>query len=382
MIGVIKWILLIVIVLLLGGLFAQMMQKDSGVLMVAWNGWVLETTFWTAIGLVLGLVLLFILLKAVWNKVAPHHLVNRYRGHRSRKIAKKETAIAIDSWLEGAEDRSLASLGKVIKAGGSDRLPAAVSLAVSLQSDDWETRYNHFVETDSELRLYADALKAERFWQLGQPEAFVEHMMAHFELRQVAWLRERLWQALLELGRTTELVPMINQAPHINPDARQNWLVKAVKAGFANHYGNESAGASFIKVVPKALRQLPDVMAAEVRYLVSIQQDDLAFKKLKTLLSQPKFLGFSDMLLSLKVENVTKLKFLESLQPETCGPAYCRTMGILNNREQLWGSAQSWFELAWGQGDQAAAVELGKLFEQRELHDQANRVYRELASKL
>lgn len=380
MIRLIFWILIIAAVMLVGGLFAQMMLKDSGVIMMSWNGWLIETTFWSGLGILLTLIILIYIIRAIWKRFAPTRLLSTYRTRRDKKAAKKETAIAIESWLKGADDRALQSLDRVARAGGSERLPQAVSLAVGLTHGDWNDRYAKFINEDAELKMFANALQAERFWQMNNSQDFIDLMLGHFELRQVTWLRERLWQMLLDANRAAELIPMVNEAANIVPETREAWLVKAAKAALANCHGNQEKGSKLLKTVPKTIKQMPDVMASEVRYLVSIGQHDLAFKRLKTILSKPNLLAFSDLLVDIKLDASAKLNFLESLQPTAPGPVYCRTAGILSLQQQLWGNAQSWLEQAWQQGDKIAAVKLAQLFEQRNMHDQAGRLHRELAS--
>lgn len=380
MIRLIFWILIVAAIMLVGGLFAQMMLKDSGVIMMSWNGWLIETTFWSGFGILLTLIILIYIIRAIWKRFAPTRLLSQYRSRRDKKAAKKETAIAIESWLKGADDRALQSLERVAKAGGSERLPQAVSLAVGLTHGDWNDRYAKFISEDGELKMFANALQAERFWQMNNNQDFIDLMLSHFELRQVSWLREHLWQVMLDTNRAEELVPMINEAANISPETRETWLVKVAKQGFVHCHGNQEKGAKLLKSLPKAIKQLPEVMAAEVRYLVSIGQHELAFKRLKTILKKPNLLAFSDLLVDIKLDSATKLSFLESLQPSAPDPVYCRTVGILSLQQQLWGNAQSWLEQACQQGDKVAAVKLAQLFEQRNMHEQASHLYRELAS--
>ena len=128
------WIIGLAIVLLMGGVLAQLMLKDAGVIMLTWNGWMVETTFWTGTGIILSTVVVLLLLSAVFRKMAPTRWMSNYRNRRDQKVAKKETLVAIESWLKGSDDRSLVALQKVIAAGGSDRLPAAISLAIGMSA--------------------------------------------------------------------------------------------------------------------------------------------------------------------------------------------------------------------------------------------------------
>ncbi len=373
------WIIGLAIVLLMGGVLAQLMLKDAGVIMLTWNGWMVETTFWTGTGIILSTVVVLLLLSAVFRKMAPTRWMSNYRNRRDQKVAKKETLVAIESWLKGSDDRSLVALQKVIAAGGSDRLPAAISLAIGMDHGDWMERYAAFVNEDPELKLFAEALQAERLWQTGKVDDFIQWMQARFQLRQVSWLRERFWQVMLKKD-AQGLVSIVNEAANIQPETRQQWLVTSVAAALEQAQGSPEKGINVLKVLSKHQKNLPDIIVADVRYLVSIAQHEQAFKRIKLLMSQSNQLERIDLLLSVGVENIQKLNFIESIQPPSPGPVFCRTAGVVNLNQQLWGNAQSWLEQAWQAGDKPAGVYLAQLFEQRKMTDQATRLYRELAT--
>lgn len=373
------WTLFLALILIMGGLLAQMMVKDSGVMMLTWNGWMLETTFWTGLGLILTVIIVGLVLLALLRKLAPAQWLNRIRNRRDQKVAKKETALAIDNWLHNAEDRALASLQRVIKAGGSDRLPAAISLAVGLQQSDWLERYGEFVHADPELKTFADAMQAYRLLQAGQTDDFVALMHSQNKLRQIPWLREHYWQALLESDKATELLRLVNEAAGIRPEQRQRWLEQAARAALLQASGKPAQSAAILKPLSRQQRNLPDIIAAEVRYLCSVGEHNQAFKRAKQLLQNMDQSEKVSLLLDIQADNTQKLGFLETLAPVQPGPVYCRTMGILNHRQQLWGNAQSWLEQGWKQGDLMAGVALAELFEARQMTAQAAKLYRDIA---
>lgn len=375
------WLIGAVVVLLLGGVFALMMTKDPGVMMLTYNGWMVETTFWTGIGFIVSTVLLILVFVALFRKFAPTRVWSNYRNRRDQKVAKKETAIAVHSWLKGSDDRTLQAIDRIVAAGGSGRLPAAVSLAVGMHHGDWLERYAKFIEQDPELKLFADALQAERLWQLNKHDDFIDLMRSRFDLRQVAWLRDRFWQAMLLQKKSAELVTMVNEAANLQPEYRQTWLLKAAVAALAEMEGDVDAGNVIFKSLSKHQRNLPDIVQAEVRYRVSVGEHEQAFKRLKFLLSQDANVERCAALLDIKIDNLQKVNFIESIEPLNPGPEYCRTAGVINLRQQLWGNAQSWLEQGWKQGDSLSGFYLAELFEQRNMMEQATRLYRELANR-
>jgi uncharacterized protein HemY len=363
----------------LGGAIAQMMVTDAGVIMITWHGWLIETTFWSGLALLIGLVVVVLGLVALWRKLGPTRMLSRFRLRRDQKAAKKETAIAINSWLVGADDRALTALQRVADAGGSERLPHAIALAIGLTQGEWPDRYAAFIARDPELKLFAQTLQAERSWQAQQYPAFIELLQAHPALGQVSWLRERLWQALYEQGQFVALLVLVNESANVQPTVREQWLVRTVTAALHQAQGDDTALVSILKPLAKTQRNLPAILVAEIPYLASIGQHGNAFKRAKILLERPGQSEHSALLIDLQIDNLDKLNWLESHTPVTCGPVFCRTLGLVNLQQQLWGSAQSWLEQGWQQQDRQSALKLAELFEQRKMSEQAQRLYKQLA---
>lgn len=367
--------------LVVGGLLAYLMALDPGVMMLSWNSWLIETTFWTAIGLLLALVALLLLLGNLLRRLAPTRLWREFRKFRDQRTARKATLVAVQSWLSRDEDQAIKSLQQVAAAGGSERLPSAISLALGLHQADWHERYAALIKKDPELKIFADVLLAERLWQVGQQQSFIELMRSRFDLRQIPWLRERLWQLMISADQAADLLPMINEATHIQPDARRDWLERSARAALLQLSGKKE-GARLLGPLSKEQRSLPAVLAAEVQYLISINEHEQAFKRAKQLLNRDGQYEKAQLLLEINVSNQQKLNFLQASPPSKPGPVLCRTLGMLNMQEKLWGQAQNWLEQAWQQGDVTAAIQLAKLMEQRDRPSEASRLYRELAHKV
>lgn len=372
-------VVLVIIALLLGGALAQMMVKDAGVMLITWNGWMLETTFWAGLGLILGSILLVFLLVWLIRRLAPGRLMRSFRNRRYQKIAKKETSAAIQYWMNGDEDRAIKSLGKVARAGGSDRLPQAISLALGLTHTDWPERFSAFTEADPELKSFALMLQAERHWQTNQHEAFLALLTDQPAVCKVPWLRERQWQAMLLTGKGKELIDRVNEAINIQPDERERWLVQAVEVAFKSVLGKEGEGAKILRSLSRAQKHIPGVIVAEVRYLISVGASEAAFKRMKQLLQLPDQLDHCDLLLSLDIDDRQKLEFLHKLKPEQPGLTYCRTMGLLNIRQKIWGSAQSWLEQGWQLGDRESGLKLAELLQQRNMLNESAELYKNIA---
>ncbi|MEJ2045992.1 MAG: hypothetical protein P8X74_18250 [Reinekea sp.] len=365
----ILWIFLFALLLILSGTLAHMMATDPGVAMISWNGFRVDTTFWVAVGIVLlaFVVVLIIIFSIILAR------------HRSSRSAKKETLIALNSWLVGDDDRALKALTRVARAGGSEQLPEAVSLALGLSHGDWMDRYESFSKKYPKMKRFAQSLLAERFWQLQNYSDFIALMRAEKGLHEIVWLKERYWDSLLAEGEIIDLISQVNNSNNLSPEARQQWYSKAVESLLHRLGSDELDLQQVIKSLPKAQRKQPQFVSLEIHQLMQNGKQDAAFKRIKNMLSEGYFAN-AELLLDLDIENSQKLNYLETLKPSQPDANFCRTIGVLSIRQQLWGNAQSWLEKGWAQGDRTCGLRLAELYEQRNLNQQATKLYRQLAT--
>lgn len=376
------WIALLALILLLGGVLSLMMQADAGVIMVAWNGWMIETTFWTGIGTLLSFGLALWIVITLMRRFGPQRLLAAYRRRRGQTLARKETAAAINHWLSGNSGAALESLQKVVSAGGSERLPRAVALAVDLLGSDWPERYHQFNTDDPELSLFANALKAERLWQLNQPRQFVELLQADKGLKRLAMFRERYWQSMLDSGNSAELLVEVNEAPNIKPERRQHWIDLAVKKALPTMTATPQEGSKLLKSLSRPQRSTIAIQQAEIRYLIDTAQHDQAFKLARQFLAVPANEHHAEILLDIQIENRVKLEFLEARALAEPTPVLCRVAGILSWRQQLWGKAQEWLEKGWQQQDARCGQLLSELLEERGMKEETQRLQKQLLLKM
>ncbi|TXR51881.1 heme biosynthesis HemY N-terminal domain-containing protein [Reinekea thalattae] len=375
-------LLLFIVVLLLGGVLAQMMSKDAGVMLLSWNGWLVETTFWVGVALIISFLLT--LYFGIWllQRIAPTRWLGQLQLRRRRRQARIETKQAIDRWMLGDEEGASQALQKVAKAGGSERLPRALSLALGVTHAQWPDQFTAFTQQDAELTDYALMLQAERYWQLDQPLAFIALLKDHPTLAALPRLQRRYWQALIENSQASDAIAHIIGAHSVQPDERQRWLVQAVVMAFKQVLGEPQQSQKILKPLNKAQKALPEICVAEIQYLISIGEHSAAFKRIKQLLLQPHQLDQCELLLALNIDDKLKLDYLHSLKPAEPSATYCRVVGLLHFNLKIWGSAQSWLELAWQQQDLVAAVQLAELYQQRDMEKEAASLYQAIAHSI
>ncbi|MFQ3228687.1 heme biosynthesis HemY N-terminal domain-containing protein [Reinekea sp.] len=380
MMRLLGWALLWIIVLLLGGVLAKMMLADAGVMMVTWNGWLVETTFWAGIGFLLLFTITILIFIQLWRGFAPTRLWQRFRQRKNQKTAKKDTVQAVNAWLAGQDDKAIVALKRVADAGGSDRLPRAMTLALGWQHADWLERQAELIQIDPELKLFAYAIGAQRLWAENQTKQFIAQMNQHSELKKVPWLRRHLWQSLLEQGEGEALLDLAIIAANIQPDERHSWVVKGAKLAMEKLTGKADEGRQLLKKVPKATRLQPEFLLVEIDFWVSINDHDTAYKKLLAGFKNGHFEALLPALSVIQTDASKKLALLEQYEQSEPSANYCRALGQVNLALQLWGQAQSWLEKGWALNDRESGLMLAQLFEQRKMPEQANKLYKQLAT--
>ncbi len=377
-------ILIWFLLLLAAGVLAHFMVREPGYVMITWGRWKVETTLWTAAGTLIVLALVAWLLWWLIRRTNPIALVRRYRDSRDRKLARVETEKAVKSWLQGDENAALAALDKVVKAGGSERLPRALSLIPAQHSGDWESRVARFNETDPGLAIVAQVLEAEQRWQAGDKASFLAWMDRHPELISVKHLQHRYWQALLTEGRAEEVYKGLSNLPHLNPSDRERWQQHVGLALLQQCQQEDTFEPTKLKTIPRKVRQQPELVAAEVRCLVKHQRVDEAFRLLKKHLEREA----NDTLVALLVEEpfdtAQALKLAEQIESrqKDRSATLSWVLGVLCEREALWGKAEDYLNDAWRQETKPTiGLALANLYETRGQTDKARAIYKTLAQR-
>lgn len=376
---VLLWFLL----LLAAGVLAHFMVRHPGYVMITWGQWMVEVTLWAALGAFVVTVLIIWLVWRLTRGLNPIRLARQYRDRRDRKLARVETEKAVKAWLQGNEDASLVALDKVIKAGGSERLPQILTLIPAQQTGQWEERLARVKEADPDLAVVGLALEADSHWQAGNRTAYLEHMDQHPELLEVRQLRDRYWRALIEGGRAEEALISVGASPGLNPSDRQRWQQEAGLALIEQCRLSEQPDFNTLKTIPRKVRQQPDLMAAEIRCLAAHNRLDEAFKRLKKALdSSAPSESLLRLLVELPFDSAATLKLAEQLAGKQTEPGATLNwvLGILCERQSLWGKAEDYLVEAWRlDARPEIGLALARLHEHRKQIDKAQSLYKTLA---
>lgn len=374
-------VLLWLILILGAGLLAHFMVRHPGYVMVAWGQWMVEITLWSAVGLFLVLVLVSWLAVKLLRGVNPVRLARQYRDRRDRKTARVATGQAVMAWLEGDHSTTLSALNRVVKAGGSERLPQVLTLIPGQDSGDWPARVSEFKQTDPELALVADALTAERLVQSGDSAALLALWQQQPGLQRIRKLQPDYWRALMDQGQAEVALQAINKAPNLNPSDRERWQQQVALQLIGQASQTSSADLAPLKTLPKAIRQKAEVVAAECRCLLVHGQTDEAFKRLSKALEKAPAPVLLRCLLDERLPASRTLPLAEQLEKRHgSNPTLMLTLGQLCEAQALWGKAEDYLVEAWRTDpNRESGLALARFFEHRQQTDRALAQYRELA---
>ena len=377
-------VLLWFVLLLAAGVLAHFMVRHPGYVMITWGNWMLEVTLWAALG---ALVVVLVVIWLVWRltrELNPIRLARQYRDRRDRKLARVETEKAVKAWLQGNDDGALTALDKVIKAGGSERLPRILTLLPAQHSGQWEERLARVREADPDLAVVGHALEADQLWQTGEHSDFLDHIDRHPELLEVKQLRDRYWRALIDGGRAEETLISVGAAPALNPSDRERWQQEAGLALIEQCLDSDQPDFTRIKTIPRKIRQQPALIAAEVRCLARHEKRDDAFKLLKRTLDSRATDELVALLVEYPFDTAQALKLAEQLEGRHQRSATLSwVLGVLCERLSLWGKAEDYLNDAWQQDDRAdIGLALARLHESRQQTDKAQAIYKTLAQRI
>jgi len=377
---VVLWFLL----LLAAGVLAHFMVRHPGYVMLAWGQWMVEITLWAAVGLLVVGLLAFWLVLRLWRGLNPVRWVRRYRDHRDRRAARVETERAVRAWLTGDDATALSALNKVVKAGGSERLPRLMTLVPDRNHPSWSERLADFIEADPDMALAAWSLQANQLIQHGNSQALVDLVERQPELASVRFIQPPYWRALIDEGQADKALRRIEAAPTLNPDDREQWQRLAGRALVEQAYASGTPNNSVLKALPRGMRQKPGLVATEVRCLARHERLSEAYDRLKKALERAPADELWLLLAELPFNNSDALRLGESILTRSRQPSAAAqtVLGLLSEREALWGQAENYLQAAWQQQPSVQAGQaLAALYERRGDKDRALTLYKQLAAQ-
>ncbi|WP_313088687.1 heme biosynthesis HemY N-terminal domain-containing protein [Pseudomonas sp.] len=386
----------VVLLLALAGLVGWAVVQDAGYVLISYDRFRFESSFWVFVGLVVCLWLLSVVVHWVLGLLyASGALANPWsRRHRARRVAK-----ASDKGLrELAEGQWSPALGHLRTAAEHDHQPlvhylgaarAASELGEYEQSDELLRKAR---EREPEARLAVGLTQAQLQIARGQYAEARESLNAlhgdHPRHPYVLTLLQQLYVQLQDWPALCRLLPELRKH-RVLPPARLDelellaWTAALEQAGQTNTAPVEEAQQALSQrwqAVPGKLRNEPLLVRAYTDGLCRTGAEEKAEEVLYAALKR----GFDDRLVERygRVhgrEPARQLAHAEGwLKAHPQSAELLLALGRLSLRNELWGKARDYLEASLRQEHRAeTCAELARLLAQLGDNERSNRLFQE-----
>ena len=391
-----RLVVVVVLLLALAGLVGWAVVQDAGYVLISYDRFRFESSFWVFVGLVVCLWLLSVVVHWVLGLLyASGALANPWsRRHRARRVAK-----ASDKGLrELAEGQWSPALGHLRTAAEHDHQPlvhylgaarAASELGEYEQSDELLRKAR---EREPEARLAVGLTQAQLQIARGQYAEARESLNAlhgdHPRHPYVLTLLQQLYVQLQDWPALCRLLPELRKH-RVLPPARLDelellaWTAALEQAGQTNTAPVEEAQQALSQrwqAVPGKLRNEPLLVRAYTDGLCRTGAEEKAEEVLYAALKR----AFDDRLVERygRVhgrEPARQLAHAEGwLKAHPQSAELLLALGRLSLRNELWGKARDYLEASLRQEHRAeTCAELARLLAQLGDNERSNRLFQE-----
>ncbi len=391
-----RLVVVVVLLLALAGLVGWAVVQDAGYVLISYDRFRFESSFWVFVGLVVCLWLLSVVVHWVLGLLyASGALANPWsRRHRARRVAK-----ASDKGLrELAEGQWSPALGHLRTAAEHDHQPlvhylgaarAASELGEYEQSDELLRKAR---EREPEARLAVGLTQAQLQIARGQYAEARESLNAlhgdHPRHPYVLTLLQQLYVQLQDWPALCRLLPELRKH-RVLPPARLDelellaWTAALEQAGQTNTAPVEEAQQALSQrwqAVPGKLRNEPLLVRAYTDGLCRTGAEEKAEEVLYAALKR----AFDDRL----VERYGRVRGREPARQLAHAEGWLKAhpqsaelllaLGRLSLRSELWGKARDYLEASLRQEHRAeTCAELARLLAQLGDNERSNRLFQE-----
>lgn len=349
-----RGLLLLLAVATAGALAWHGVAADPGYVQVVWLGWSVESTALVAIGAIL--ILWLLLRTLLWLVRAP--LMALRSGARRR--ARMRLAEGLVALREGRWQRADKLLRRAAEHA-EFRLAASIEGARAARERGDSEQAAAWLQALQQAPL-ADMERAEELLARGDNEAAcatLDRTAAEMELPPRGWwLRVR---ALVACGRTDEALALLPELRRLKllPDPALQAEEGRLAALALDQVPDYESLRRARRLLPRALRRLPVVVAAYARRCAGFGLIDVASKAIESGLKQ----AWSEDLAALYgrlpgSEFARRLRAAEGwLEAQGESPALLLSLGRLCREDGLWGKAENYLDRALKAGAGADAWE-------------------------
>jgi len=362
--------LYLVLALIVGGVVATLVSRDPGYVLVAYDGLSLETSLWfalIAVATAYGIVrTVLALLKRASRTRAAMRLARETRRVREAREQTVRGLLALVERDWAAAKNALLGAAPHVELPLVNYLGSARAAASLGEHDASESLVRRAIDSTPGSAVGAGLIAATIEQGAGRSAHALERLKAlHEEAPRSVEVARRLAAALREAGDWTALATLADEVARQKGFAENEARQMQIDA-WVGRLSSEVADATNAawESVPKALRDAPELIAANARRLVRAGANDAAADVLERALDKT----WSATLVEpygriAGTEPEARLARAERwLAPHPDDPALFLALGRLASYAKVWPKARSYFESALRNAPTAAGcAELARL---------------------
>ncbi len=377
-----KLFILLLVVLAAGTWIGQLMVKDPGYVLIAFNQTTVETSLWVMLVVaVVGFLLAHWLLNILTNAMMPVQRLRSWRDRRSHNVSQRKTLKGLMLLSEGNWVKAQRQLGQ---AAERSELPLinylAAARAAHEQGDEQgaDELLKKARSTTPQAEVAVGISQAQIQLARGQLEPCLATLLRLRKLAPkntyVLRLLQDVYGRLNDWGAITNLLPELKKSQALRDDAMADLERKAYMNLLSQSLEQlpvETDNASRHSTLDKAWQKLPAPLSSEpdlvrryIELLISINAEPKAEQVLRDMINKQ----WSEQLVNLygRIMGRDLKKQLSSAQswlkshPESAELQL--TLGRLSLRNQMWGQALTYFEQSFAtQPSSETLAELSRL---------------------
>ncbi len=375
-----------IFVLLLGSVYiGTHLQRDPGYLLLVVHHWIIETSLWVALGLLIATVVIVHLAMITLQKIV--HIPRTWQHWRSMRRAQKaqaKTRQGLIEFSEGHWQQAKKNLINALPDADTPLLNYLTAARAAEEMGDHTLRDDYLRQAQQsmpEAKIAVELTQAQLQLANQQWEralATLKHLqdlVPHhpYVLKLLMRLYEDIgdWQQLIDLLPTLKRVQVISKDTftELQHRAYLQSLLNMIKDEITTRPNQEQAITQLIDSLPKELKYDSAIVGAYAEYLIKQHQDKQAEVLLHRCLQKECHEELIILYSEMNPEEV-KLEFIESLlkkAPHSAALNLC--LGRIGISKQLWAKARGYLETSIQlKPTPAAYLQLGELLEQ--LNDQ------------
>lgn len=356
--------------LLIAAALAAAISSDAGYVLIAFGNYTLETTAWVGLALLLAtLIAMYVLAMLLHGSWRHGSRLARWRGDRSNRQSRRQTARGLLALSEGQFARALHLLDRAAAKAEDPVLNHLMAARASAALNDSEQtqRYLHRAERSGAHPLAVALTQAELLLNQRQFAAATTALQrVRREGRRNPLLLRLLQQSLLGQGNWAELLQLLPDLRryHALPEADCDALETRITTGLLADSTSADTLQQRWTELPKAMQRRSDNVYV---YANALLQAGAAAKAEACLRTQFKR-DWSDALVDLygrcagdnPGQQLATAETWLAQHPDNA--ILLRCLGRLALRNQLWGKARDYFESSLRRDNAPeTSAELGRL---------------------